>query len=180
MEEQLIRLNLGCGTDIKVGYINLDISPLPGVDIIHNIESLPLPFGDNYFDEILCNDILEHVDYIPILKDLNRILKKSGVLKVRVPHFSCSSNFIDPTHRRMFSYRTFDFFLNSPQNQRPYYFDFSFTRVVKIELTFGRKIPYNYLIKPIVNLHPFMLQVYEDTFLSRLFPCVNILIEIEK
>lgn len=177
---KMIRLNLGCGNDIKEGYINLDIFPLQGVDIVHDINQLPLPFENNYFDEIICLDILEHVEYVPILKDLHRILKKGGVLKIRVPHFSCSSNFIDPTHRRMFSVRTFDFFISNSKNQRSYYFDFSFSNINSVKITFGRKIPYNYLISPIVNLGGLSLQIYEDTLISRLFPGVNILVELEK
>jgi predicted SAM-dependent methyltransferase len=46
------KLNLGCGKDIRKGWTNLDCVNLPGVDIVHNINYLPLPFNDNEFDEI--------------------------------------------------------------------------------------------------------------------------------
>ena len=32
------RLNLGSGTHIRKGWINLDRSALPGVDVVHDIE----------------------------------------------------------------------------------------------------------------------------------------------
>jgi len=32
------KLNLGCGTDIREGYINLDKKSIDGVDIVHDIE----------------------------------------------------------------------------------------------------------------------------------------------
>jgi hypothetical protein len=52
------KLNLGSGADIRTGWVNLDIGNITGVDIVHDIEKLPLPFDDDRFEEILCNDIL--------------------------------------------------------------------------------------------------------------------------
>ena len=46
----MIKLNLGCGKDIKAGYINLDIVDYGG-NLIHDINSFPYPFEENYFDE---------------------------------------------------------------------------------------------------------------------------------
>ncbi|MBX4210680.1 class I SAM-dependent methyltransferase, partial [Candidatus Parcubacteria bacterium] len=105
------KLNLGSGTDIRAGWVNLDSAKLPGVDVVHDIQKLPLPFKDGEFDIILCRDILQHVDYTPILKDLYRILRPGGKLIIRVPHFTSKNNVIDPTHRSTFSVRTFDFFV---------------------------------------------------------------------
>ncbi len=104
------KLNLGCGTDIKEGWVNLNIVQLPGVDVVHDIEKLPLPFADNSFDEILCQDILEHVEYIPVLKDIHRILASGGKVHIRVPHFTSRNNFTDPTHKKRFAVTTFDYF----------------------------------------------------------------------
>ena len=38
-----IKLHLGCGTDIRAGWVNLDCAKLPGVDIVHDLNVLPLP-----------------------------------------------------------------------------------------------------------------------------------------
>lgn len=103
------KLNVGCGTDTKKGWINLDSAALPGMDVVHDIENLPLPFRDEEFDGILYQDVLEHVKYIPVLCDLHRILKKGGKLIVRVLHFTSKLNFIDPTHKNLFSVNTSDF-----------------------------------------------------------------------
>ena len=85
------KLNLGCGTDIRTGWINLDKFGLPGVDVCHDIQELPLPFDDASFDEILCKDILEHVEYIPLLGDLHRILKHGGILVTLPTRFNTAS-----------------------------------------------------------------------------------------
>lgn len=80
------KLNLGCGTELIPGFINLDIRPLSGVDIV--CDARKLDFEDNYFDEILANDLLEHfprMDTLSILTEWNRVLKSGGKFILRVP-----------------------------------------------------------------------------------------------
>ena len=123
------KLNVGCGRDIKKGWINLDSCDLPGVDIVYDIEKIPLPFDNEEFDTILCRDIFEHVDFIPVLREIHRILRKGGDLIIRVPHFTSRRNFIDPTHKRTFSVRTFEHFVKDSFTGREYYFDFHFDKI---------------------------------------------------
>ena len=66
------RLNVGCGTDVRPDWVNLDIAPLPGVDVVHDLNDLPLPFEDERFAEIECRDVLEHLDYTRLLRELHR------------------------------------------------------------------------------------------------------------
>ena len=58
----LKKLNLGCGNDIRVGWTNVDVAKLPGVDIVYDVERVPLPFKNEVFDIVLCND---HYDTSP-------------------------------------------------------------------------------------------------------------------
>jgi SAM-dependent methyltransferase len=173
------KLNLGCGTDIKKGWVNLDSADLSGVDVVHDINTLPLPFDDGSFDEVLCNDIIEHIaDYVPLLKELHRILAPGGMLHIRVPHFTSTNNFIDPTHRRMFSIFTFDFFVAGTHfhTARPYYFDFSFNEIMSSEITFWKHAWF----ASIVNKTRYRQGYYESTILSKLFPAVNICVTLKK
>jgi len=184
-----MKLNLGCGTDIREGYVNLDSTKLPGVQVVHDIQKLPLPFKNEEFDEILCQDVLEHVDYPRVLKDLHRILKPGGKLSIRVPHFTSRNNYVDPTHVKRFSVRTFDYFIPdshiNKEKGRSYYFDFHFSRIASIRITFDKHIFIlrtinHYLIEPLVNISRKMQDFYETTGFSRLFPGQNILVELIK
>jgi len=68
------------------GYITADIeSPLAKVKMdIHQI-----PFGENHFDVVLCNHVLEHVaDDIKAMSEIQRVLKPGGWAILQVPFFS--------------------------------------------------------------------------------------------
>lgn len=177
------KLNLGCGTDIREGWVNLDSADLPGVDVVHDLSVLPLPFEDGRFSEVLCQDVLEHVDYPPVLRELHRVMVPGGRLKISSPHFTSVAFYIDPTHKTAFSIDTFGFFVReSTYGDRAYYFDFRFQRIESIRLVFHRYRlqPWNYVIEPLVNSSLGMQRYYEETFLSRLFPASNLEIVLVK
>ncbi|MFA6536510.1 MAG: methyltransferase domain-containing protein [Candidatus Paceibacterota bacterium] len=183
MNQSFKRLNLGCGHDIKSGWINVDSINLPGVDIVHDLNQLPLPFKNNQFEEILCQDVLEHLEYIPVLKEIHRILDVGGQIKIRVPHFTSRVNFMDPTHKKMFSIRTFDFFTKTSFKNRAYYFDFHFTKVVEAKIIFEHSLKwfaFNHLVSFLVNHSRKAQDWYEATGFSRLFPAQNIIVTLLK
>ena len=105
-------LDFGCGPAKQPGYVGMDIFPSSGVDVVHDFDVFPYPFADDTFDEIKCDNSLEHVaDFMRTVEELHRILKPGGVLKVLVPHYSGPNAYGDPTHKTFFAYSTFDRFL---------------------------------------------------------------------
>jgi SAM-dependent methyltransferase len=177
------KLNLGCGRDIRAGYVNLDSADLPGVDVVHDIEQLPLPFDDESFDEVLCLSIIEHLDYVPVLRDLHRILRPGGRLEITGPHFTARNFYVDPTHKNAFSIDTFQFFVADGEfAERDYYFDFHFARLERAEIQFIKTHVefWNHAVEPLVNRSPAMQRFYEATFLSRLFPASEVGVTLVK
>jgi len=80
-----ILLNLGCGTDLKQGYDNIDIRDLPGV-IKADVRNLP--YESESVDEILAVDIYEHISFRESQILLNHwvsLLKPGGLLIIRSP-----------------------------------------------------------------------------------------------
>lgn len=105
-------INLGCGKTRIPGSIGVDAVAIPGsVDIVHDLNVTPYPFGGNVADEIHFYHVLEHLDDpVAKLEEIHRILKPGGILYMRVPHFSSSGAFTDITHKRPFSLYSFDVF----------------------------------------------------------------------
>ena len=173
-----VRLNLGCGTDIRPGFVNLDSAGLPGVDVVHDLTSLPLPFESERFAEVVCQDVLEHVpDYPRLLGEIHRIMRPGGRLVVRSPHFTSRAVWLDPTHRTTFSIDTLRFFVAGDRYaERAYYFPFKFSALESARIVFHRYrwMPWNYVMEAWVNRSPEVQAYYEGTALAGLFPASNI------
>lgn len=83
------KLNIGCAGFKKPGYINVDWQSIVEPDVNHDLNVFPYPFKDHQFEEIEAYHILEHLDRpFEVMRELHRILKPGGVLRIKVPHFS--------------------------------------------------------------------------------------------
>ncbi len=168
------KLNLGCGRDIKQGYINLDILPLKGVDVVHDLEKTPFPFKKDYFDEAYASHILEHeANFIKIMEELHRICKKDAIIKIKVPYFASASAFQDPQHIRFFTLKSFNYFL--PENYNNYITKARF-RIIKKKLKITRK---NWIINlPIEFIINLFKGIYERFFVF-LIPFPEVYFELK-
>lgn len=151
-----MKLNLGCGTDIKQGYVNLDIIKREGVDVVHNLDSYPYPFPDNHFDEIIAIHLLEHVDdFLKTLEELYRILKPGGKIKAIVPYFSSTGAFQDPTHKHFFSKDTLTLYVLNNGYAR----DFNYS-LASMSLKYTRPFKFLPLIRHVCKF--FLLNVVSE------------------
>ena len=73
------------GIDISLDMLNI-AKQRNGIEVcMGRVENLP--YKDNVFDMIICTDVLEHVqDLYHTVLEINRVLKRGGVLIIRVPY----------------------------------------------------------------------------------------------
>ena len=89
-----MKLNLGCGRDIKEGYLNTDVRKTHPSVLLSDI--INLPFKNGSIEEIFACDILEHVSYRKtkdILKEWHRVLQPGGKLFIQSPHLESLCKF---------------------------------------------------------------------------------------
>jgi SAM-dependent methyltransferase len=112
-------LDIGCGPNKVPGAVGVDCLALPGVDVVHDLNSYPYPFAADSVDEIHAYHVLEHVpDVMATLEELWRISKPAATVHIRVPHFTGILAWKDPTHKRSFTSESFGYF---GQNGYSYY-----------------------------------------------------------
>ena len=167
------KLNLGCGRDIREGYVNMDRANLPDVDIKHDLRKFPYPFKDNYFDEILSLGILELIDadFIKIMEELHRISRPSGIIKIRSPVFPAMCSAQDPLTRKFMTWNTFEYFKND--GGMDYYSKAKFKTI---------KRRYIYSLNPKLkwlSFLPNLFPTFYTRFLFNIFPSNNIYYELE-
>jgi SAM-dependent methyltransferase len=108
-----VRLHLGCGRDIKPGWINVDLRPGPGIDFVTDLNN-PNCFADypnDVVDEFLMSHVLEHItNSLPLMQQLHRIAKPGARLTARTPYGSSDDAWEDPTHVRAYYLQSFGYF----------------------------------------------------------------------
>jgi predicted SAM-dependent methyltransferase len=82
-----LKLHIG-GTEVKAGWIILDIQPGPHVDIVGSCTDLSA-LGDGSVDEIYASHVVEHLGHRdelkPALAEFHRVLAPGGYVAISVP-----------------------------------------------------------------------------------------------
>ncbi len=80
----------GAGSAVPASFLNVDLVPFPGVNLVADIHSLPVK--DNSVAGIECDAVLEHVQHpLDAVAECLRVLRPGGLLHVVVP-------FCHPSH----------------------------------------------------------------------------------
>jgi predicted SAM-dependent methyltransferase len=172
-------LDIGCGknkyrskrsNDIVIG---IDSVKLPGVDKVVNLEKFPWPFKKDEFDIVVSNHVLEHLsDLIRTMEEIHRISKPGAIVRANIPYFASSGAFQDPTHKRFFTYRTFEYF--TEESGFNFYTKARF-KINKRKMTFMVTRPnISKMFDPFMNYFP---RFYER-FFSRILPAEQLFVEL--
>ena len=123
-----MKLNLGCGERYMEGWVNCDLLPSLRVDQVFDLNQCPYPFEDDSVDEILMDNVLEHLDDIPnVMRELHRILKPGARARILVPYAKSDWALQDPTHTHFFTEVSLSYFCEG--NPYNYYTDIRFHQV---------------------------------------------------
>ncbi|MEM4270774.1 MAG: methyltransferase domain-containing protein [Candidatus Pacearchaeota archaeon] len=170
------KLNFGCGKDYRVGWINLDINKNVKADIYADAEK-KLDLDDNSFDLIILRHVIEHIHpekFNFLLKELHRISKPNGRIKIWSPHFSCGITYREISHYTPISYFTIQ--------------DSELFQVIEKRFHFFRRsFPYNNrfaqiitrILNPLLSFFPNLSPLFYERFFCWLFPVEEIYFDLK-
>jgi SAM-dependent methyltransferase len=98
----MVKLDIGCGTKKKEGFVGIDKLKFDGVDIVRDVGVEPLPYEDNTVDEVHSSHFIEHLsatERIHFINELYRVMKPGAKATIIVPHFASGRAYGDPTHQ---------------------------------------------------------------------------------
>lgn len=164
-------LDLGCGSAKTPGAVGLDISAETDADIVHDLDVFPYPIEDSSFDQVLMQDVIEHVrEPIRLMEEMHRIVRPGGRIQLRTPHFSSVLAYGDPTHRHYFST------LAVRSLAEPRFAHYTRVRFTVVHVTLDLWLPFRLLgLGLLANRYP---ETYEK-YLAFRFPAMNLRAEFE-
>jgi SAM-dependent methyltransferase len=173
---EMKKLNMGCGPHPKEGFTNSDICTYGRNDIVEANLNTKLPFDDNSFDFIEAYMVLEHIQNLEnAMREINRVLKPSGIVEITVPYYTGTNAWDDPTHIRAFTSQTLLYF--SDENRNSIYVKQKtppLFKVVQNKIQISAALPFLDIIPKILSP-----RVY-DRLLSHLIPAQGIFLQLAK
>lgn len=176
-----LHLNLGSGLRHLPGFYNVDRLPLPGVDILADLEAPLGDLPDDSVQAIYCRHTLEHVTrLLDLLAELHRVTHSDGRLEIIVPHFSNPYGYSDPTHVRFFGLYSFYYLSDEkgqPRRKVPNFYLAQRFRVERVRFnllhtSIGDKL-LRAVLQPLINRNVEWLDWYERR-LCRICPADDI------
>jgi len=172
-------LDIGCGrskyapADPGDTVVGMDCSRQAGVDVVHNLEDFPWPFSDDEFELVVAHHILEHLsDLVATMEEIWRVAKPGASVRITVPYFSFPGAFQDPTHKRFFTWKTFDYFLAGVEFN--YYSRARFEMGARRLSAFAKHRRLSALFDPAINCCP----KFYERFFAYIFPAEELRLEL--
>jgi SAM-dependent methyltransferase len=164
-------IDIGCGSSKFPGAVGLDVSGDTDADIVHDLDTFPYPIEDDSFDQLLLQDVIEHVsEPIRVFEELHRIGRTGARVQVRTPHFSSALAYGDPTHRHYLGV------LAMRSLAEPRFAHYTTVRFRLLSVRLDLWLPYRALgLELFANHFP---DIYERYF-AFIFPTMNIHAEYE-
>jgi hypothetical protein len=104
------KLNYGCGRDYREGWVNVDVNPAVRADL-HLEAGASLPFPNGTFEEVLLDNVLEHIskDHLfSFLDEIHRVCKVGALVRIYVPHYTSVFAWANLSHQSAFAIGAFD------------------------------------------------------------------------
>ena len=100
-QNELLKLDFGCGQNKREGFIGVDKVKTRETDIVVDLFEFPWPWKDASVQEIHCSHFFEHIPgrlRAQFMNEAYRILAFNGIMTVISPYYSSMRAIQDYTH----------------------------------------------------------------------------------
>lgn len=118
-----MKLNLGCGRDIREGWLNVDREWHEGTDATWDMTDPMIPgiLWAEPIHEVLLSHVIEHLaDPLAAMENLWKLVQPGCRLTVLCPHGGSDDAWADPTHVRAMFPTSFAYFGQPAYHQADY------------------------------------------------------------
>lgn len=142
-----------------------------------NIENDRFPFKDNFFDFVLCNEVVEHLPQSPVfpLKEIYRVTKKGGLCMITTPNIARSINRVKILFGQSIMFPISVYFENEGKGNNIYHRhnrEYTLSELSAVVL----KCNWNIIEKErFISYTPFRKRVVKDSAFVFLGKCINYL-----
>lgn len=96
--EKPLRLDVGCGSQMRPGFTGIDTRRTPATAIVADARAIAVK--SHVSDQVYASCLLEHFDDPhQVLREIHRVLKHDGTAVLRLPNLGTYSSHLDTTHR---------------------------------------------------------------------------------
>lgn len=98
----MVKIDLGCGKNKKLGYLGVDTIDFPGVDLVFDLSSGRWPWEDGSVEAAHSSHFVEHLnagERVFFYNELWRVLKVGAQAEIIVPSWTSTRAYGDPTHQ---------------------------------------------------------------------------------
>ncbi len=167
------KLNLGSGSKGKLDFINCDMYPQSGADLIFDIVQGHWPIDSASSEYVELHHVLEHISGTGevFFKELYRVMKHKAIVDIRVPHPRHDWFLIDPTHVKPWHPESF-YFLDQEECLK-WFFSGDAKSPLAIYWGINFKVKKIELIVPGHNMKEKITQGFNTTEFDSILPYLN-------
>jgi SAM-dependent methyltransferase len=95
MTDEGLKIDIGCGSAKREGFVGIDYVAAPGVDHVLDITQQPLPFPDASVSHVYSAHVFEHIA-VPnhVLSEIGRVCLDGATIEIITPYAFSDSAFV--------------------------------------------------------------------------------------
>jgi SAM-dependent methyltransferase len=133
-------LHLGCGRVKHSRALGIDTTADSAADLVWDLDQTPWPLPDSAFDKVYLINVLEHLeDVVRTMEEVHRVGRPGAHVIILAPFASSHHLWTDPTHKRGFMSRSFQYFTEAFAETN---FAYTTARFRQLEVIYDRHEPW--------------------------------------